>query len=90
MTDIAIQKNKETAQQFVFDVDVSEDGGVTMHKVSLTRAYLNRLGGGDPEVLIRKSFEFLLRKEPKESILAEFELSVIQTYFPSYEEEMRV
>jgi len=41
-----------------------------------------------PEELVRKSFEFLLEREPKESILREFEITVISRYFPYYETEI--
>ncbi len=41
-----------------------------------------------PEELVRKSFEFLLEREPKESILREFNLNVISKYFPEYEKEI--
>ena len=48
-----------------------------------------REGGGEsPEDLIRRSFEFLLEREPKESILSRFHLSVIGRYFPDYEREI--
>jgi hypothetical protein len=50
-------------------------------------ADLTRWGQGQtPEELVRRSFEFLLQRECKESILREFELSVIQRYFPEYDE----
>jgi hypothetical protein len=42
-----------------------------------------------PEELIRKSFEFLLEREPKESILERFELSRISDYFPEYEQRLQ-
>ncbi len=52
-------------------------------------ADLQRWGRGQtPEELIRRSFEFLLQRESKEFILREFELSVIQRYFPEYDEAM--
>ncbi|MFP4384841.1 MAG: hypothetical protein ACLFST_05240 [Spirochaetia bacterium] len=35
--------------------------------------------------LIKKSFEFLLKRESKESILSSFDLPTIQRYFPEYE-----
>ena len=35
--------------------------------------------------LIKKSFEFLLERESKESILSSFDLPVISRYFPEYE-----
>jgi hypothetical protein len=37
-----------------------------------------------PEALIEASFAFLLEREPKEAILARFELPVIERYFPEY------
>jgi hypothetical protein len=40
--------------------------------------------GAAPEELIEASFEFLLAREPKESILTRFELPVIERYFPEY------
>ena len=50
-------------------------------------ADLQRWGRGrTPEELVRRSFEFLLERESKESILREFDLSVIQRYFPDYDE----
>jgi len=38
---------------------------------------------------IKKSFEFLLEREPKESILPRFNLRVINQYFPEFKEEIR-
>lgn len=43
----------------------------------------------DPIALVRRSFEFLLAREPKESILRSFGLSVIGRHFPEYEREIR-
>jgi len=62
---------------------------VTHHLVHVQPADLQRWGRGQtPEELIRRSFEFLLQRESKEFILREFELSVIQRYFPEYDEAM--
>jgi len=36
------------------------------------------------EVLVEKSFEFLLAREPNTSILRSFDLPVIGRYFPEY------
>ena len=41
-----------------------------------------------PEELVRKSLEFLLEHEPKESNLSQFDVTVISRYFPHYEEEI--
>jgi hypothetical protein len=38
-----------------------------------------------PEVLVEKSFEFLLDRESNTSILRSFDLPVIAQYFPEYE-----
>lgn len=70
-----------------FRVRISESGGETMHVVSLKAADFQRLTGGriPEEDLVEQSFHFLLGHEPKESILREFDLSVISRYFPQYE-----
>ena len=63
----------------------------TTHKVRLKQTYCEKLtaGRGDAETLIRKSFEFLLQREPNTSILGSFELSVIGQYFPDYDATIR-
>ena len=74
-----------------FRVVVQEGGGETSHVVSLEDDYCRKLTGGkvDAEELVRKSFEFLLEREPKESILRRFDLPVIGRYFPEYEREIK-
>ncbi len=67
-------------------VTVIEGASRTSHRVTLRRADLERLApGASPERLVRASFEFLLERERKESILREFDLRVIEHYFPEYE-----
>ncbi len=71
-------------------VEVREGGSSTRHTVTLDRAALERFGGGVPaERLLEESFRFLLEREPKESILRRFEISVIGRYFPEFESEIR-
>jgi hypothetical protein len=67
------------------------DGRETRHLVSVSRATLGWLdpGASDPSRLVRASFEFLLERESRESILREFDLMVIGRYFPEYEGEIR-
>jgi hypothetical protein len=74
-----------------FRVRVIEDGSESSHQVTLNPKDCARLAGGaaEPEELIRKSFQFLLEREPKESILARFDLSLISHYFPEFEQEMK-
>jgi hypothetical protein len=73
-----------------FTVTVREGGGSTEHRVTLTEEDYQRLTGGEvaPEALVRASFQFLLEREPKESILRSFDLTVISRYFPEYEGEI--
>jgi len=80
----------EKLREGEFRVTVAESGSRTTHHVALTDDYYQRLSGGrvTPEELIRRSFEFLLEREPKESILGRFELPVIARYFPEYEREI--
>ena len=63
-----------------------DGGSSTHHTVEVPAAEFVRWGRGrSAEELVRDSFRFLLEREPKESILREFELSVITRYFPDYE-----
>ena len=72
--------------QNTFRVTV-EGRTTTTHTVTLSPSYYEKLTGKQvaPEVLIEKSFEFLLERESNTSILRSFELPVIGRYFPEYE-----
>lgn len=72
-------------------VIVADARSRTEHRVRVTQADLERLAPGtsDPTDLVRRSFVFLLEREPKESILRAFDLSVIGRYFPEYEATIR-
>ena len=74
-----------------FCVRIIEKNGETTHHVTLKQEDYARLTGGkiEPEELVRCSLEFLLEREPKESILSRFDLSVISRYFPEYEREIK-
>jgi hypothetical protein len=75
---------------YEFQVTVKEERGETRHRVTLRKADYERLSGGkaEPEALVTESFRFLLEREPKESILRSFNLTVIGRYFPEYEREI--
>jgi hypothetical protein len=72
-------------------VAVSDADSETTHDVTVNMAYRDKLVGpsGSVEDLLRRSFEFLLAREPKESILRSFDLSAIARYFPDYEAKIR-
>lgn len=84
---ITVQSTNESH----FEVTVREDGTETRHMVTVEPEYARRLAGGKvpAEELLRRSFEFLLEHEPKESILRQFNLREISRYFPEYESEIR-
>lgn len=68
-----------------FDV-VVESVATTSHSVTVDPSYAAKLAGEVPvETLVRRSFDFLLEREPNTSILKRFDLSVIGRYFPEYE-----
>ena len=69
----------------IYQVTVQERGTRTTHDVMLSEQHLARYAAGaTAERLIEASFEFLLEREPKEAILRQFDLSVIERYFPEY------
>ena len=66
---------------------VVETNATTRHKVTVKPSYREKLTGNRvaAEVLVEKSFEFLLERESNTSILRSFDLPVIGRYFPEYE-----
>jgi len=66
------------------------EGTETQHRVRVSQVDLARFapGASDPVDLVEASFAFLLEREPKESILRGFDLTVIGRYFPDYEWEI--
>ena len=89
MATIKVQST-DRSDTYEFEVTVKEGLEETHHRVTLRKADYERLSGGkaDPEALVRESFRFLLEREPKESILRSFDLTVISRYFPEYEREI--
>ena len=73
-----------------FEVIV-ESATTTTHKVTVKASYYEKLTGKrvTPEVLLEKSFRFLLDRESNTSILRSFDLPIIGRYFPEYEKEIR-
>jgi hypothetical protein len=72
-------------------VSVTGGGSTRRYEVRVSPAELARYapGAAEPTDLVRRSFEFLLARESKESILPAFDLSVIGRYFPEYEREIK-
>ena len=70
-----------------FEVRVTENGSQLDFHVTLSDALYQNLSGGlySKTDCIKAAFRFLLDREPKESILRRFDLSVISNYFPEFQ-----
>ena len=79
------------------NIDVTHDGGTTFrvvvtdaqgsstHLVTVMPSDVDRYAPGTaPEDPVEAAFAFLLAREPKEAILASFELPAIERYFPEF------
>jgi hypothetical protein len=73
-------------------VTVQDGRGSSSHDVTVSADDAVRLAtasdAGDVERLVYETFDFLLEREPKESILRSFDLSVVGGYFPEFEHEI--
>jgi len=90
MATITISSEKQTETGWQFTVEVSDSESARSYTVTVTQDDWQNLTAEQvpPAKLIKQSFRFLLTKESKESILSSFDLSVIKTYFPNYEQAM--
>ena len=91
MSQIEVSRSEQDPSVTRFHVRVTDDdGSATEHEVTSTSADLERLASGypSPEAFVHASFEFLLERERKESILRTFDISQIATYFPEYDREI--
>ena len=75
----------------LFDVNI-EDKVETTHTIELDDTYHLKLTKGklEKKQLILLSIQFLLKREPNTAILSSFELKLISTYFPEFENEIIV
>jgi len=83
MSQISISK----LDQVSYEVKV-QAASPTTHTVTILPEYAQQFNCVSIEALLEQSFEFLLEREPNTSILRQFELSVIEHYFPEYQTEM--
>lgn len=82
MHEISVRRIQDSEN--AFEVHIND----FTYRVTMMPEYYQELTGGKftPEELVKKSFEFLLEREGPESILPEFDLKLINKYFPEYEE----
>jgi hypothetical protein len=86
---IEVRRTRE-GDPLEFEVVVREGKGETRHNVTMAQTTCNRLSAGKhtPEMCLEAAFRFLLDREPKESILRRFDVTVISRYFPEFEREL--
>jgi hypothetical protein len=86
---IEVKRTKQ-GDPLEFEVVVREGRGETRHHVTMSQSTWASLAPAAqaPERCIEAAFRFLLDREPKESILARFDVTVISQYFPEFEREL--
>ncbi len=91
MSEIKVSLLDKDDNRHSFEVTVSEGESSTIHRVEIDEDYYKYLTDGVivPVDLVKKSFKFLLVREPKESILKQFNLREISRYFSEYEKEIK-
>lgn len=76
----------DAAEPLRFAVTVAERDETARYEITLREAELRRLGkGAVPEAFVAAAFRFLLDREPKEAILAGFDIAEIAGYFPEFD-----
>ena len=92
MTDIDVACVETDPGSWTCAVRVRDDRSSSDHEVLVDEidlpAALDGAETPDVERLVRATFEFLLEREPKESILRRFELPVVGRYFAEYPEDI--
>ena len=92
MTDIQVACVETDPGSWTCAVRVRDDRSSSDHEVLVDEidlpAALDGAETPDVERLVRATFEFLLEREPKESIMRRFELPVVGRYFAEYPEDI--
>jgi hypothetical protein len=91
---VTLPPSDDNSSHWRYHVEITESdgsGSETSHEVSMGKDYYMRLTDRRmiPEEFIKKSFEFLLARESRDSILQQFDISQINNYFPEYEKEIK-
>lgn len=91
MWKIRINKEKEDINSWTYNVSVGTDSLTYEYKVTLNKTYYEEITNEkiSPLLLVEQSFFFLLDQEPPSSILRDFNIKEIKSYFPEYESTIR-
>ncbi len=90
MAEIIVDTVSSSSGGWIFQVSIRDGGQETKHKVRMSKDYYQRLSQEKipPEEFVKRSFQFLLERESKESIMGEFDMPKIAFYFSEYEGEI--
>jgi hypothetical protein len=84
-----IAKKQSDPDTLKFQVTIEEASGRTTHIITIKDSFLGFLPKNhSEEEIVIAVFRFLLDREPKEAILTNFDISIIQNYFPKFLSEI--
>jgi hypothetical protein len=88
MTSPAISITPDSAHALTFDVVVRDARGESRHRVTMRAEEAKRWAklGAEPSHCVEAAMQFLVEREPKESILSAFDMRVIRRYFPEFDD----
>jgi hypothetical protein len=84
-------KSVDGGDPMIFDVTVRDESGSTRHTVTMAQATYRKLTGGKVPAArcVQAAFEYLLERESKNSILTNFDITLIPAYFPTFGSEFK-
>jgi hypothetical protein len=88
MSDVTISVTPDAAHQLSFDVVIRDARGESRHRVTMQTGEAERWAklGAEPSRCVEAAIQFLVDREPKESILSAFDMRVIRRYFPEFDD----
>lgn len=91
MEPIQITSEQNNGRNWTVQVQIGEQSDTANnYTVRVDEEIYERLTGGlsSPGQLVEETFKFLLEREPKDSIMSNFDLDIVSQYFPDYESEI--
>jgi len=84
---VRISVEPDPNRQGAFVATVRDRRGESRHRVTVGEKDAARFAalGAEPAAAVKAAMAFLVDREPKESILAAFDIDVIRRYFPEFD-----
>ncbi len=95
MEPFRILDQEETKTGWTFEVEVGREDvedELRTFTVQLDEDYYDKIASDvdiTPEDIVAATFEFLLSREPKESIQPTFDIDEVSDYFPDFEDKIK-